>query len=105
MKRTLIKYLKKSDDYKLIESEVDNITMIKKALKHDILLFFRKAYIRRYLSEHREHHNARVAKYMKEKYHENKDGYKAKKIEQINKNYIKNKAIRNSTNDLEYLLN
>jgi hypothetical protein len=104
MKRTLIKYLKKSE-LEFEKLEMDNITIIKKALKHDLLMFFRKSYVRKYISEHREHHNAQSAKYMKAKYHENKDGYKAKKMEQINKNYIKNKAMKNCKNDLEYLLN
>jgi hypothetical protein len=103
MKRTLIKYLKKSD-LKFEQLEMDNITIMKKALKHDLLLFFRKAYIRFYLSQNREYHNKRVAIYSKKKYHENKDGYKEKRLEQITMNYIKKKAIINEKNDLEYLL-
>jgi hypothetical protein len=104
MKRTLIKYLKKSE-LEFEQLEMDNITVIKKALKHDLLLFFRKAYLRYYSSQNREKLNMNMAKYSKKRYHENKDGYKEKRIEQITKNYIKKKAVINEKNDLEYLLN
>jgi hypothetical protein len=104
MKRILIKYLKKSDlEFEMWE--MDNITILKKALKHDILLFFRKAYLRYYAVKNKEKLNIKQAEYAKKRYTENKDGYKEKRLEQISKNYIKKKALQNQKNDLEFLLN
>ena len=78
---------------------------MKKKLKHDLLQFFRKAYFRYYLSQNREKLNVKMAIYSKKRYHENKNNYKEKRIEQITKNNIRKNAIENKKNDLEYLLN
>jgi hypothetical protein len=84
---------------------MDNITILKKALKHDLLKFFRKAYFRYYTFQNKKQLNIKQAEYSKKRYNENKDNYKEKRIEQISKNYIKKKALENSQNDLEFLLN
>lgn len=103
MKRILIKYLKKSEQYDLLE--LDKFIIEKKNLKHDLLLFFRRAYNRFYISQNREKHNILCAKYSKKRYQEDKDGYRAKRLTQITQNYIKTKSIKNTKNDLEFLLN
>ena len=103
MKRILIKYLKKSE-LEFEQLEMDNITILKKALKHDLLMFFRKAYFRYYLSQNREKLNVNMAKYSKKRYHENKDGYKEKRIEQISKNHIKKKSLVFSYISLYHIL-
>jgi hypothetical protein len=101
MRKTLIKYLKKSLEFST--DEMNKIVTDKKELKHDLLKFFRNVYKRRYQLLNREKHLEYMKKYVYDKYH-NDENHRKLKLKNITNNYIKKKAIKNSNYDFDLLL-
>ena len=86
-KKIIIKYYKKYESFEL--SEVEKIVVLKKALKKDLLLLFRKINKIIYNRIHHERQLAYMINYSKSKWDDDKDGYKEKRRAQILSHYVK----------------
>ena len=102
MRINLEKMFKKYESLDI--SEIDNIIILKKGIKSNLLLHFRKQYKKEYNRIHHDRQLAYMNAYSKKKYDADVDGYRAMRSKQINRFYVCKKKGVNKNSESENIL-